>query len=84
MKEWFTCYFIYFSKTHLRHSNPLITKLYDASDKVKQTSYQHHKKADSLLNFPNFVHFFPPNLSSVKLFHYFCPSVLKITNTKIY
>ena len=59
MKEWFTSYFIYFSKTHFRHSNPLITKLYDASDKVKQTSYQHHKKADSLLNFPNFVHFFP-------------------------
>ena len=57
MKEWFTSYFIYFSKTHFRHSNPLITKLYDASDKVKQTSYQHHKKADSLLNFPNFVHF---------------------------
>ena len=81
MKEWFTSYFIYFSKTHFRCSNPLFTKLYDASDKVKQTSYQHHKKADLLLKIPNFVHFFPPNLSSVNLFHYFCPSVLKITNT---
>ena len=51
MKEWFTSYFIYFSKTHFRCSNPLITKRYDASDKVKQTSYQHHKKGIYCSNF---------------------------------
>ena len=39
MKEWFTSHFIYFSKTHFRHSNPLITKLYDASDRVKMIDF---------------------------------------------
>ena len=53
-------------ETHLRHSNTLAIKRYDASEGVKYIYFRHHKSGANMLINLNFVQFYHYILSSVK------------------